>query len=57
MQVLNRVSPQNTAVVFTFADQDDEMDISDAMGWYHKLTKNASGMPKMTPDRFFLFRG
>ena len=57
MQVLESVKPQHSALVFTFADQDDEMDTEYAIEWYNMLRENEASMPEMTQDRVFLFKG
>ena len=57
MQVLESVKPKNCALVFTFADQDDEMDHEYAVTWYDILRENEPSMPAMTQDRVFLFKG
>ena len=40
--------PKNTAIVFTFADQDREMDLEYAKKWYDMLIKEADVMPQLT---------
>ena len=57
MQVLESVKPKNCALVFTFADQDDEMDHEYAIQWYDILRENEPSMPAMTQDRVWLFKG
>ena len=54
---LRNLSANNTALVFTFADQDESMDEEYAIRFYNTLIEGAEGMPLLTPDRVFLFKG
>ena len=44
-------------MVFTFADQDDEMDKEYAADWYKTLTQNIGDMPEISEEQIFLFHG
>ena len=57
IQILACVDPKHVALVFTFADQDDQMDTSYAMEWYEDLRTSEPSLPTMTQDRVFLFKG
>ena len=48
IQVLESVKPKNCALLFTFADQDDEMDTEYAIKWYDQLRENEASMPIIT---------
>ena len=51
-------NPSNTALVFTFGDQDVDFDKDYAMEWYDPgLIEGIDGMPTMPKERIFLFRG
>ena len=54
---LRNLNATNTALVFTFADQDENMDEEYAIRFYNTLIEGAEGMPLMTPDRVFLLKG
>ena len=54
---LRNLNASNTALVFTFADQDENMDEEYAIRFYNTLIEGAEDMPLMTPDRVFLLKG
>ena len=57
VQVIASADPANTALVFTFADQDSDMDVDYAMRWYETLINKAEAIPQVTKDRIFLYSG
>lgn len=56
LQIITRTNHKNCALVFTFCDQVNEFDKSDAEEWYNEGL-NMTDLPKMTQERIFLFRG
>jgi len=57
-ETIAAVNPSNTALVFTFCDQDTEFDKNYAMEWYNPgLIEGIEGMPSLSEDRIFMFRG
>ena len=56
-QVVNEIKPDSCAVVFTFADTDEEMDRDLAAAWYGELIEGIENMPAITEEQVFLFKG
>ena len=57
LHALENVNVHNTALIFTFADQDREMDREYAQNLFKTLIKGADGLFTIPIDRIFLFRG
>ena len=56
-QVVNKIKAGSCAVVFTFADTDEEMDRDLAAAWYGELIEGIENMPAITEEQVFLFHG
>ena len=57
LHALENVNVHNTALIFTFADQDREMDREYAKNLFDTLIKGADGLFTIPIDRIFLFKG
>ena len=54
---IENLNPRNTVLIFTHCDQDDEFNEEYGVEWYNDGMLENTGLPEITPDRIFCFRG